>query len=270
MLTSSPSLPVYFLPVWFQAVKGVSAIDSGIRLLPMILPMVFAAILSGVLISRIGYYTPFMLCGNCIMAVGAGLLTMLEVDTPQAKWIGYQVVYGIGLGCTFQAPNLAAQTVLPTRDVPVGVSLMLFSQLLGGAIFISVGQNVLNNQLLQRLSGLPGFNPDLIKSEGATELIQKLPVAIRAQVLSAYNDSLRKVFQVALIMTCLCIFGSLAMEWRSVKKNLPKKDHGSASEAEDGKAGHNPAEKVTPDERASSEKGDEDKRRATDGEDSKA
>lgn len=230
-------LLVYFLPVWFQAVKGISAIDSGIRLLPMILPMVFASIVTGILISKVGYYTPFMICGNCIMAVGAGLLTTLEVDTPQAKWIGYQVLYGFGLGCTFQSPNLAAQTVLPNRDVPIGTSLMFFSQLLGGAIFISVGQNVLNNQLLERLSVIPGFKPEMIKDQGATSLIQSLPAELKAQVLSAYNDSLRKVFQVALIMVCLCILGSLAMEWRSVKKNVPKKDGGSGSDAESGKAG---------------------------------
>jgi len=225
----------------------------------MILPMVFASILTGILTARVGYYTPFMLFGNCIMAVGAGLLTTLEVDTPQAKWAGYQVLYGFGLGCTFQAPNLAAQTVLPTRDVPVGTSLMFFSQLLGGAIFISVGQNVLNNQLLQRLSGFPGFTPELIKSQGATGLIQQLPEAVRGQVLIAYNDSLRKVFQVAVIMTCLTIFGALALEWRSVKKNVQKKDAGSGSEAEDGKAGHTekqatPAMTGASEEKAASEK----------------
>lgn len=214
----------------------------------MILPMVFASIITGVLTARIGYYTPFMLVGNCLMAIGAGLLTTLEVDTGKGKWIGYQILYGFGLGSMFQAPNLAAQTVLPNRDVPVGTSLMFFSQLLGGAIFISVGQNVLNSQLLTRLSALPGFNPDLITGSGATGLIQRLPAEIRAQVLTAYNEALRRVFQVAVAMACLAIFGGLAMEWRSVKKNVQPKDRSAESEAEDGKAaavdGGAPAEKA--------------------------
>jgi MFS family permease len=200
-----------------------------------VLALVAASISSGILISRIGYYTPVMLVGVCLMAIGAGLLTTLEIDTPQAKWVGYQFLYGIGMGSTFQAPNLAAQTVLHNRDVPIGTSLMFFSQLLGGAIFISVGQNVLNNQLLERLSGLPGFSPDFIKNSGATSLTQ-LPPQIRDIVLTAYNESLRKVFQVGLIMACLVVLGAVSLEWRSVKKNKEKIASAKERAAEEGEA----------------------------------
>ncbi|ROW06202.1 hypothetical protein VMCG_04574 [Cytospora schulzeri] len=119
---------------------------------------------------------------------------------------------------TFQAPNLAAQTVLPTQDVPIGTSLMLFSQLLSGAIFISIGQNVLDNELLENLAGIPGFDSSAILDSGATT-ITALPEPLKSVVLVVYNNALRRVFQVGLVMTCLTIFGAAAMEWRSVKKN---------------------------------------------------
>ncbi|ORY71976.1 putative MFS aflatoxin efflux pump [Pseudomassariella vexata] len=225
-LGSQMMIFIYFVPIWFQAIKGASAVDSGIRILPLTLSMVVASMATGIMTSKIGYYTPFMLVGSCIVSMGAGLLTTLEISTASPKWIGYQILYGFGLGMTFQAPNLAAQTVLPTKDVSIGISLMFFSQLLGGAIFISVGQNVLNNQLLERLSGLPGFTPSMISSNGATTLSSSLPVELRGPVLEAYNESLRKVFQVGLIMTCLTIIGSAAMEWRSVRKNMPLKANG--------------------------------------------
>jgi hypothetical protein len=227
---------IYFLPIWFQAIKGVNAVDSGIRLLPMLLPMVFASIATGVVVSKVGYYTPPMILGTCIMAVGCGLLTTLKVTSGAGQWVGYQVVYGIGLGCTFQAPNLAAQTVLQTRDVPVGTSLMFFTQLLGGAIFTSVGQNVLNSQLLKHLAPIPGFDPALLQANGATTLIASLPPSLRGPVLYGYNESLRKVFEVGLIMGTFIIFGSLSLEWRSVKKNAPKKDGDAAAKVEEGKA----------------------------------
>lgn len=215
---------VYYLPIWFQAIKGVSAVDSGIRLLPMVLPMVVASMVTGVLVSKVGYYTPFMQFGVCLLCIGAGLLTTLQVNTGQAKWVGYQFIYGLGMGCTFQAPNLAAQTVLPTRDVPIGTSLMFFSQLLGGAVFISVGQNVLNNRLLSGLKGIPGLDASFILNNGATT-ITNLPDSVKPRVLDAYNEALRRVFQVALILTCLTIFGALALEWRSVKEKKNKQGH---------------------------------------------
>lgn len=226
---------IYFLPIWFQAIKGVSAIDSGIRLLPLVLAMVVSSIMTGVLTSRMGYYTPFLIAGVCLMVGGAGAITTLQVDTGEAKWIGYQVLFGWGLGTAFQAPNIAAQTMLPTDDVPIGTSLMLFTQLLGGAVFIGVGQNILGTQLVMRLKGVSGFDGNFIQSQGATTITQ-LPDSIRPTVVSAYNEALRKVFQVGLIMACLTIFGALAMESRSVKKNMPeeKKDMAANEAAVEG------------------------------------
>ncbi|KAH8772688.1 putative MFS multidrug transporter [Diaporthe sp. PMI_573] len=227
---SSMMIMVYYLPIYFQAIKGVNAVDSGIRLLPMVLPMVVSSIATGILISKIGYYTPFMLGGIVLLSIGAGLLTTLQVGTGQGKWIGYQVIYGFGMGLTFQAPNLAAQTVLPTADVPIGTSLMFFSQLLGGSIFISVGQNVLNNELVKNLAGVPGFNPATILDAGATTLTH-LAEPLRTTVLFAYNEALRTVFQVGLAMTCLTILGGASLEWRSVKSKKPgfKKEQAQSS-----------------------------------------
>jgi hypothetical protein len=101
---------------------------------------------------------------------------------------------------------------------------MFFSQILGGAIFISVGQNVLNNQLLQRLAGLPGFSPKSIETGGATELIHSFPPEYRHDALVGYNESLRIVFRVGLILAALSVLGAFGMEWRSVKEGQPKPD----------------------------------------------
>ena len=203
--------------------------DSGIRLLPLMLSMVAATIGNGFVTQKIGYYTPGAIIGTCIMCVGAGLLTTLEVDTSKARWIGYQIPYGFGMGMAFQAPNLAAQTVLPTVDVPVGTSLMFFTQLLGASVFVSVGENVLANQLVQRLASLPGFDASHVTSGGATSLISTLPESLKGQVLEAYNESLRKVFLIGLVITCLTIFGTAGLEWRSTQK---KKAEASKEEGE--------------------------------------
>ncbi|KAL1855067.1 hypothetical protein Plec18170_004481 [Paecilomyces lecythidis] len=209
----------FYLPLWFQAIQGLNAVQSGIRTIPLIIAMVIATITAGAFIKRIGYYTPVMIVGICIMSVGAGLLTTLKISTSAAKLVSYQVLYGCGLGLSSQAPSLAAQTVLPKPDIPISVSLMFFSQLLSGAIFVSVGQNIFENQLIQRLASLSGFSAQLIESSGATALTTNLPASIKGTVLVAYNESLRKLFQVGLILSCIHMLGALAMEWRSVKEN---------------------------------------------------
>ncbi len=52
---------IYYIPIWFQAIKGTSAVESGIRNLPMIMGLVVISIVSGIGITLIGYYTPFMI-----------------------------------------------------------------------------------------------------------------------------------------------------------------------------------------------------------------
>ncbi|EPS34264.1 hypothetical protein PDE_09228 [Penicillium oxalicum 114-2] len=233
---------VYFLPIWFQSIKGNTAVESGIRLLPMMLSMVVGSVGGGIVNSKIGYYTPLAIIGSCIMSVGAGLLTTFEVNTGAGKWIGYQIVYGIGLGLCFQIPNLAAQTVLPKPDVPSGLALMLFGQLIGAAVFVSVGENILANQLVKRLSGLPGFNRSLVTSGGVTELLDAIPANLRDTVLHSYNEALRKVFQAGLIISCLTVLGAATLEWKSIKKGQPKPD----AENKGGAAGEKPVEAAGP------------------------
>ncbi|KAH1296387.1 hypothetical protein KXW42_008786 [Aspergillus fumigatus] len=226
---------VIYLPLWFQVIDGVSAVDSGIRLLPMLLSLVVASILTGGLVSRIGYYTPFLMLGIVLSSIGAGLLTTLGVHTSSAKWIGFQVLYGFGLGTCNQIPNMAAQTVLPREQVAIGASLMFFAQQLFGAVFTSIGENVLSNQLAKRLA----ISSQTVQNTGATQLLEHVPVDDRVASLGAYNDSLQVVFQVGLIMACLAILGAVPMEWRTVKKEqLSSTSDRNDGQAEEGAPGN--------------------------------
>ncbi|GAB1199607.1 hypothetical protein APSETT444_008962 [Aspergillus pseudonomiae] len=242
----TPEMPVYYLPIWFQAIKGVSAVDSGIHLLPMLIPVVAASIITGQLVSLIGFYTPFMIFGVCLTAIGTGLLTTLGINTSEGKWIGFQIIYGFGIGCCSQAPNLAAQTVLARKDVAIGASLMFFGQQLFGSVFASVGQNVLFNQLAHRLADIPGISPRLIQSTGATEFLNRVPAEDLVMAREAYNDSLRTCFQVGVIMACLSVLGAFGMEWCSVKQNLPSKERDGQQASEEGKCDGTLGGKETP------------------------
>lgn len=175
----------------------------------MLISLVVGSIVTGLLVSKIGYYTSFMIIGICITAIGAGLLTTLEVGTTEGQWIGYQILYGLGFSACSQAPNVAAQTVLPRDDVSIGASLMFFGLQLFGAIFTSVSLNVLDNQLTIRLVGIPVISLELIQSTGATEILNLVPARYHATALVAYNNSLRVVFQIGLAVAYLALLGSL-------------------------------------------------------------
>lgn len=209
---------LYYVPIWFQAVKGASATESGIRNLPMILSLVIMSLISGGLVTALGYYTPWMIASSVFMAIGVGLMSTWEVDTGHAKWIGYQIIYGAGVGFGMQQALMTAQTVLDLVDVPVGTSLIMFMQILGGALFISVAQNIFTNRLSANLVHyVPSLHPDIVLQKGATSLKDNVSTSNLPEVLFAYNNALTQTFYVSLALAALSIFGSLGIEWKSVK-----------------------------------------------------
>ena len=212
-------IQIYFIPIWFQAIKGVSPVKSGVYSLPLILANVVAIVMSGGLVTRFGYYTPFFIASAVVMSTGAGLITLFKVDTSQAAWVGFQFLYGFGVGLGFQQGGVAAQAVLQFKDVSIGTATVLFLQLLGGALFVSVAQNVFTNHLVSGLLSLnlPNFDPQVIVHAGATNLRSVVDPSRLPEVLIQYNAALVKTFQIALIMSCLSIFGAVGIEWKSVK-----------------------------------------------------
>ncbi|KAL8675343.1 MAG: hypothetical protein Q9168_000300 [Polycauliona sp. 1 TL-2023] len=209
---------IYFVPLWFQAIKGVSATKSGIMVLPMILSLVIISVVSGIAVTTLGYYTPFMIISSVFMSIGVGLMSTWKSDTNHSMWIGYQVIFGLGIGAGMQQPLIAVQTVLPLEDIPVGTTAIIFIQTFGGALFISVAQNIFTNGLISNLvADVPSVDPALVLQIGATNLKKAVDPAVIGDVLVAYNSAITRTFYVSVALAAASIFGAAAMEWKSVK-----------------------------------------------------
>ncbi|KAI2469845.1 MFS general substrate transporter [Annulohypoxylon bovei var. microspora] len=215
-------MTVYYLPLWFQVVQGVSAVQSGIDTLPLVLSLVVASVVSGGLTQTIGYYVPSMIICPIIMSVGLGLLSTFDVGESSGHWIGYQFLVGFGLGMGMQSAGLASQAVLPKPDIPTGISIIFFVQQLGGAIFTSVGQNLLSSYMVQHVSEVPGLSPEQITSEGATGLVSSVPPSSQAALRKLYNDALSRVFLCGMGVALVAFVAAFCMEWKNIKKTGPK------------------------------------------------
>ena len=212
---------VYYLPIWFQAIEGVNAMESGVRSIALVLSLTAASLTAGVTISTVvGYYTPFMIASSVLASIGGGMLSLLKVDSKPNSWIGYQILYGIGIGFGMQQTLIAVQTVLSDTDVPIGMAVINFAQTLGGALSISVASNVFNNRLVSNLRQvLPDLDPSQLVAAGATNIRDLVPAKSLADVLQAYNEAVTQTFLVPIVFAALSLLGSLTLEWRSVKKD---------------------------------------------------
>ena len=240
---------IYYLTIWFQAVQGQSAVESGIRTFPLLISFSVFSVVVAVLTQKIGYYAPAMLVSPLLCAVGAGMLSSLTPSAPDSHWIGYQLLFGFGIGAGFQTSNLAPQTVLARDDVPIGMAMMFFMQQIGGAIFLAVGQNIFSSKLVDRLSGIAGLDTKAIIDTGATAIRKLVPPSELNAVIDAYSYALTRVFIVAAAISACMILGALAVEWKSIKKE-------STSGSKDAEAVHEMA-KVEVEKRRSEDRDSE-------------
>ncbi|KAG2421749.1 hypothetical protein HFD88_005725 [Aspergillus terreus] len=217
LITGGMMSLVYYLSIWFQVIKGNTAMEAGLSTLPLVLSLVLMGVLSAALTQKIGYYVPAMLVAPVLCAIGAGLLSTLSPTSDHAHWIGYQVLFGLGVGCGFQTSNLAAQTVLPPADIPIGVALILFMQQLGGSALLAVDQNILSTKLVDRLSNIATIEADVIINTGATDLRSVVPPTELSNVMKAYNYVLTFIFVIGTATSAAALLGAMAMEWRSIK-----------------------------------------------------
>ena len=212
---------VYYLAIWFQAAQGQSAKEAGIRSIPMVASLILCGIVAAVITQKIGYYVPALLVAPVLASIGSGLLSTLTPHSSSAAWIGFQIVYGLGVGAGAQSASMAAQTVLPREDVPLGTAMNFFVQQLGGAVFVPVGQNLFSTALVKRLSGISGLDTAVILNTGATDLRKVVPAHELATVVDAFSWACTRVFILGAALSACMMIGALGVEWKSIKKASP-------------------------------------------------
>lgn len=227
---------LYYLSIWFQAVKGKSATEAGIISLPMIIGLVVGMTFAGQTTHHVGYHAPYQIISAALATLGCGLFLTWAPRTGHAHWIGYQAVFGFGQGLGWQQPLLIAQSLLGDKDVPTGTALMSGLKLLGGAIFLSAASSLFNNRLIANLREMvPSVDPQIVISAGATNLRSKVPAAELGNVVEAYNSTLRRIFIISVVLSGLSLLGSLGMKWEPIKHNEKNGRKGADVKVEKGR-----------------------------------
>ncbi|KAK8037664.1 MFS general substrate transporter [Apiospora marii] len=209
------NLTLFYLPIYFQAVRGVSAVSSGVWLIPVILSLTITQIVVGGLITATGIHNPFLIVGPALAAVGSGLFMLLAHQSSAGRWIGFQIVLGIGVGFCLTIPLMLSQVAVKTSDVSTATSIVIFSQSMGSAFLLPTAQSVFQNQLLKALRlSAPDIDPSVVLSAGASsEAISSLPSASLGGIIQSYTNALRFAFAIGIPFAGVACFVSFFMPW---------------------------------------------------------
>jgi len=222
---------IVMLPLYMQVVKGYSASDAGLKLIPLMLGIVTTSIFSGKMISKHGHYKRFPIVGTFLMTIGILAMTRLEIDTPYWQISIYAVIVGMGLGLSMQTIVIALQNSVELSDMGVATSSNTFFRSLGSVFGTAFFGAILTNRLAHYLaaSGLKGGGETSITNN--TALIKKLPPEVQTTILESFVKSFHFVFYTAAPVTALGFALALML------KEVPLRTHGDYSKAREEAAG---------------------------------
>jgi EmrB/QacA subfamily drug resistance transporter len=184
------------LPLYLQLVLGSTPTQSGFEMLPMILGLMIASIVSGQLIARTGRYRMFPILGTLLMSVGFFLLTFLKYDTPYWQVALSMLVIGLGLGQLMQTLTIASQNSVGLRDMGVATSGSTFFRQIGGTLgtavllsllFTLVPTNILGS-FADRATLTDALDAALDPTVASAPANQKIMSTVYAPIISGITD----------------------------------------------------------------------------------
>jgi EmrB/QacA subfamily drug resistance transporter len=192
---------VAFLPLFLQAVIGISATYSGELLVPLMVTSMLGAIFSGVMLKRTGYKI-WILAGPIIAAIGLYLLSTLDGRSDTSTAIAYLMITGLGLGFTMANYIVAGQNVVSKKMMGVASSTLTLFRTLGGTIGVTVLGVLVNRRFSQELvwslpSGWEGLGSQdmstlgnlLLSGQGdafPTEVVEGIRIALGESITYAF------------------------------------------------------------------------------------
>ncbi|KAI0886478.1 MFS general substrate transporter [Annulohypoxylon maeteangense] len=194
---------VWFLPIYFQGVRGDTPLQSGVHQLPFNIVLIPAAMIGGGMVTKLGKYLPFQYIAFGMMAIGAGLFTLLKASSSTVAWAWFEIIASIGMGMATTTILPAIQASLTDADVASMTSMYAFLRSFGGIWGVTIPSVIFNSQVnnfLDRISDpnvrnqLADGNAYGYASTGATA---SLPEDVRNEVLGVYTDALKTVWQIA-------------------------------------------------------------------------
>jgi EmrB/QacA subfamily drug resistance transporter len=218
-----------FMPLFLQAVVGISATYSGEILIPLMATSMVGAIVSGGLLKRTGY-KPWILAGPVVTAVGLYLLSTLDASSTSLEAVAFLMVAGIGLGFTMSNFIVAGQNVVRPEEMGVASSTMTLFRTLGGTVGVTILGVIVNRRMDSELATrLPPGAVSLLPSTDMNTLggllLNPGTIQVPAEIMEAIRTSLSESITFTFFVGAFVVLGAFVTS--IFIKSIPLSDTGN-------------------------------------------
>lgn len=205
---------LYYLPLYFEAVKGMGPILAGVSLFPWTFTVAPGSIATGITIAVTGKYRWANWLGWFLATLGMGLLILLKPNTSTPAWIFLNLVGGLGTGILFPAMALAVQASASIKDQAYAANMFSFFRAFGQAIGVAIGGVIFQNQMRRRMLTYPllaDFAGEYSKdAAGLVQIIKEMPAGnMKDQLRESYTDALKYIWIVVTVFSAIALIATL-------------------------------------------------------------
>lgn len=167
---------LYYLPIYFQSILGVSPIRSGVYNLPLVVMAAITAMVGGAVVMKTGRPQQVMFAGSMLSTVAIGLLITLDLDTSTAKWIGYQIFIGGVMAFAIMHGLTVAQAYVGPEDLSIVTANLLCKSSLSCGTQHSLSKPTNRYSLQYHRRGIQYFRrPSSIRQQATRRFTQHRP-----------------------------------------------------------------------------------------------
>ncbi|EON61438.1 hypothetical protein W97_00653 [Coniosporium apollinis CBS 100218] len=219
----------YYLPLFFQSVRQMSPLHSGLLILPVTVTEAVGGMFCGIMIHRTGRYLELIWVGLTLMLIGNGMYIHLNASSSLAEIIAFELVAGAGAGLLFEPPLIALQAFVSQDDTATATATFGFIRNLATSFSIVIGGVLFSGgmQLREPVLRDAGVSANVIEeltggdAAANVRVVQTITDAARQlAVKQAFAWSLRNLW---IFYTCVAAVGLIASLF--IKKRVLSKEH---------------------------------------------
>ncbi len=142
---------IMFVPMFMQAILGVTPTQAGSTMTPMMVSLIVASIIGGRLLLKIRYRTVLTL-GMLITMLGFYLMSTMGIHTKELTAYLYMIILGLGMGLVMPTLMIAVQNEFPKSKLGAVTAATTFFRSIGGTIGITILNAVMKKSLETNMS----------------------------------------------------------------------------------------------------------------------
>lgn len=209
-----------YLPMWAQALLGLSALLGGMTLIPNSIVEIIASQTVATIQEHLRTFTLVMI-GIITMMISVGGMYLSTLSTPVWLLTFLAAFSGVGVGFIFVALQVKVQIDAGVKDMPTATSTSYLIRILAQTVMAAVYGVIMNLSLEHGIAHRTDITMGMMNKLSDAETAKSLPQHLLPEMRTIFHSGIKEIMLVSFILLIIATIFNFYYNWKkSPKKSL--------------------------------------------------